>query len=110
MNDLAQQTSDKDLASGYVYIMTHSFFHDVVRIGCTPEEPNLYTEKLSAKTPGDYTLVFSLKCDNPCQIKKKIKTFLKAQSYVNEFYQVPPDLAKRILKRETLRIPALNSL
>ena len=42
------QNCDKSL--GNVYIMTHSFFSDVVRIGCTTENPKDYAKTLSKKT------------------------------------------------------------
>lgn len=107
MRDLTQQ--NKSAAVGNVFVMTHSFFSDVVRIGCTPEDPHEYTKSLSAKTPGNYTLVFFLQCNNPCHVKKRIQTYLNAQEYVKEFYQVPANVAERLLKRETLVIPTLNT-
>jgi Meiotically up-regulated gene 113 len=107
MESKPQQTKHKDVSLGHVYVMTHSFFSDVVRIGCTPDDPKEYTKALSAKTPGDYTLVFSLQCSNPCKVKKRIREHLNAQEYVKEFYQVPAEVAERLLKRETLVIPTL---
>jgi hypothetical protein len=101
-------TQKNDISIGNVYVMTHSFFSDVIRIGCTTEDPKIYTKTLSEKTPGNYKLVFSLQCNNPCKVKKQIQTYLKAQKYVNEFYQVTAEVAERLLKRETLRIPILN--
>jgi hypothetical protein len=89
--------------------MTHSFFSDVIRIGCTTEDPKTYAKRLSEKTPGEYTLAFSLQCDKPCQVKSQIQTYLNAEEYVNEFYQVTTDVAERLLKRESLRIPMLNA-
>ena len=102
-------TTEKDIALGNVYVMTHSFFSDVVKIGCTTEDPQEYAKSLSAKTIGEYSVVFSLQCNNPCKVKKQIKKYLNAQEYVNEFYQVSPDVAEKLLKRETLVIPSLNS-
>ncbi len=90
---------------GNVYVMTHSIFSDVVRIGCTPEDPEHYAKQLSENTPGDYTLVFSIQCANPCQIKQQIRDYLNAEKYVNEFYQVPPATVKKLLQREALKIP-----
>lgn len=102
-------TSDTihNVALGNVYVMTHSFFSDVVKIGCTPEEPNAYAKSLSAKTIGEYNVVFSLQCNNPCKVTKQIKTYLNAEKYTKEFYQVPAELAEKLLKRETLKIPNL---
>lgn len=97
------------VSSGNVYVMTHSFFSDVVKIGCTPTDPEEYTKSLSAKSPGTYTLVFSIKCNNPCQVKKQIKAYLNAQEYTSEFYQVPAEVAEKLLKRETMRIPSLST-
>ena len=108
MNDL-QEINDKD-SVGNVYVMTHSFFSDVVRIGCTTEDPKEYVKSLSAKTPGDYTVVFSLECNNPCRVKKRIQEHLNAKEYVKEFYQVPAKVAEHLLKRETLVIPTLSLL
>jgi len=107
MKKSQQNDEKKDVSLGNVYVMTHSFFSDVIRIGCTPEDPQEYTKSLSAKTPGNYTLVFSLQCNNPCKVKKRIKDYLNAQEYVNEFYQVPAEVAERLLTRETLVIPTL---
>jgi len=90
--------------------MTHSFFSDVVKIGCTVEDPDEYAKSLSAKTIGEYSVAFSLQCDNPCKVKKQIKDHLSAQKYTQEFYQVSPEMAVKLLRRETLKIPNLTSL
>lgn len=70
-------TTEKDIALGNVYVMTHSFFSDVVKIGCTTEDPQEYAKSLSAKTIGEYSVVFSLQCNNPCKVKKTNKEILK---------------------------------
>jgi hypothetical protein len=103
-----QTVQNCEISLGNVYIMTHSFFSDVIRIGCTAENPEAYAKTLSKNTPGDYTVAFTLQCDNPCKVKQKIQTYFNAQAYVNEFYQVPPETAERLLKRESLRIPLLT--
>jgi hypothetical protein len=110
MKKSQQQIENKKQARGNVYVMTHSFFSDVIRIGCTPEDPQEYTKSLSAKSPGDYTLVFSLQCDNPCKIKKRIQEHLNAQAYVQEFYQISAEVAERLFRRETLVIPTINTV
>lgn len=102
-----ESMNDTQVSIGNVYVMTHSFFSDVIRIGCTPEDPQQYAKTLSAKTPGEYTLIYSLKCSNPCKVKKQIRAYLNAQEYVNEFYQVPAELAESLVRREALRIPVL---
>ncbi|TWX69915.1 GIY-YIG nuclease family protein [Colwellia demingiae] len=102
-------TTEKDISLGNVYVMTHSFFSDVVKIGCTTEDPQEHAKSLSAKTIGEYTVAFSLQCNNPCKVKKQIKKYLNAEKYVNEFYQVSPEVAEKLLRRETLVIPSLNS-
>jgi len=96
-----------NVALGNVYIMTHSFFSDVVKIGCTPEDPHVYARSLSAKTIGEYSVVFTLQCSNPCKVKKQIREYLKAEEYTKEFYQVSPEVAAKLLRRETLKIPSL---
>jgi hypothetical protein len=103
MKSLKQQ--DKDFVIGNVFIMTHSFFSDVVRIDCTSEDPQEYVRLLSATSPGDYTIVFSLHCDNPYTIKNRIQGYLHSQKSAKEFYQVSAQLAERLLKREVLVIP-----
>jgi hypothetical protein len=105
----ADTSSDNVASTGNVYVMTHSFFSDVIKIGCTRSDPVLYAEELSAKSPGNYTLVFALECKNPCQIQKQIKDYLNAQEYTSEFYQVSTETAKGLLRREVMRIPALNA-
>lgn len=94
---------------GNVYVMTHSFFNDVIKIGCTTMDPEKHAIALSSKMPGDYKVVFSLRCANPCRVKKKIREYLDAKKYVNEFYQVPAEVAKNLLKRETLKIPLVDA-
>lgn len=108
--DVLQDMMNNTTATGNVYVMTHSFFSDVIRIGCTPDDPKEYARLLSKNSPGDYSLVFSLQCNNPCKITKKIYEYLNAKAYVNEFYQVSPEVAKKLLKREVLKIPIINSL
>jgi hypothetical protein len=96
------------MTKGYVYVMTHSFFSDVIRIGCTPDDPKEYVKSLSKKTPGEYSLAYSLACKNPCKIKKQVQEYLNAKEYVNEFYQVSAEIAVKLLNREVLKIPIIN--
>lgn len=103
-------TASENISLGNVYVMTHSFFSDVVKIGCTPEDPQEYAKSLSAKTIGEYSVVFSLQCSNPCKVKKQIREYLKAEEYTKEFYQVSPEMAAKLLRRETLKIPNLITL
>lgn len=110
MKNTSQPVENREVLLGNVYVMTHSFFSDVIKIGCTTEDPEEYAKILSKKTPGNYTLAFSLLCDNPCKVKSQIKTYLNAQEYVNEFYQVTAEVAENLLKRETLRIPMITAL
>ncbi|TYK65557.1 GIY-YIG nuclease family protein [Colwellia echini] len=105
----ATMSVNNDVSIGYVYVMTHSLFSDVVRIGCTPENPEHYTKLLSSKTIGEYRLAYSLQCKNPCKIKRQIKDYLNAKKYVSEFYQVSTEIAAKLLQRETLKIPVLNN-
>lgn len=105
----AKQTINNDVSYGNVYVMTHSFFSDVIKIGCTPLDPIAHAIALSARTPGDYKVVFSLECSNPCKIKKQIREYLNAKEYVNEFYQVSAEVAENLLTRENLRIPMLDT-
>jgi len=109
MKSSSQNKENKSVSVGNVYVMTHSFFSDMIKIGCTPEDPRQYAKLLSSKSPGEYTLVFSLQCSNPCQVKQQIREYLNAKVYVNEFYQVPLEVAKSLVKREGLRIPTLNT-
>lgn len=104
-----QPDQNCEVSLGNVYVMTHSFFSDVIRIGCTAGDPEAYAKTLSKKTPGDYTLAYTLQCDNPCRVKQQIQTYLNAQAYVNEFYQVTVEVAEHLLERESLRIPMLNA-
>jgi hypothetical protein len=109
MKDSEQHIGKNTVSKGNVYVMTHSFFSDVIRIGCTPEDPQAYANELSANSPGKYTLVFSQTCDNPCQVTRQIRDYLNAQKYVNEFYEVPAQVAEKLLKQESLRIPTLST-
>ena len=108
MENTDNKNDNDDISYGNVYVMTHSFFSDVI-IGCTPTDPDEHAIALSEKTPGDYKVVFSLKCANPCKVKNQIREYLNAKEYVNEFYQVPAEVAENLLKRESLRIPIFNA-
>jgi hypothetical protein len=108
MESTDKKNDSNDISYGNVYVMTHSFFSDVIKIGCTPTDPDEHAKTLSAKTPGNYKVVFSLQCANPCKVKKQIREYLNAKEYVNEFYQVPAEVAENLLKRESLRIPILS--
>lgn len=102
-----ENTTNKTASVGNVYVMTHSFFSDVVKIGCTKENPEDYAKSLSQKTIGDYSVAFSLECTNPCKVKAQIRRYLNAQEYTKEFYQVSAETAAKLLTRETLKIPNL---
>jgi len=110
INKTEKPADNNDISYGNVYVMTHSFFNDVIKIGCTPLDPYEHAIAMSAKTPGDYKVVFTLKCTNPCKVKSQIRAYLNATEYVNEFYQVPAEVAEKLLKRESLRIPISNAV
>lgn len=93
---------------GNVYIMTHSIFSDVIKIGCTAADIEEYTQSLSMKSPGFYKLFFTLACENACQVSQQLRKYFDAHQYVNEFYQMSPEIAKRVLKREVLKISILS--
>ncbi len=107
-NSQQSVTADK-ISFGNVYIMTHSIFSNVIKIGCTPDDTQAYAKSLSARGPGDFQVYFSLPCNNPCQIKKQLRKHFEAEQYVNEFYEVSPERAKSVLKRELMKIPILSS-
>ncbi|TWX49229.1 GIY-YIG nuclease family protein [Colwellia hornerae] len=97
-----------NISFGNVYIMTHSIFSNVIRIGCTSNDTEEYAKSLSKKSPGHYQLFFSLACENPCKVKNQIRQYFEAKRYVNEFYEVSPEIASNILKREVLKIPVVS--
>ncbi len=105
-----EQKNNADISTGNVYVMSHSLFSNVIRIGCTPEDPLDYAKSLSATTPGTYTLVYALQCKNPCQVRQQIREYLQAKKYVNEFYEITAEVAEKLVKRETLRIPIVDAL
>jgi hypothetical protein len=109
MDNSVIKPENNDISLGNVYVMTHSFFSDVIRIGCTTKDPEEYAQSLSKNSPGNYSIAFSLECNNPCKVKKQIREYLNAEKYVNDFYQVSADVATKLLKRETLKIPIITS-
>ena len=109
MKEIKPKIDHTEASYGYVYIMSHSFFTDVIKIGCTPIDPQEYAAQLSLKTPGNYQVVFSLACDNPCQVKKQIRQYLNDKEHTNEFYQVPVNVAKKLFKREVFKIPFIDA-
>lgn len=96
------------ITQGYVYVMTHSIFSDVVKIGFTINEPHEYAEELSKKIPGHYTVSFYLQCDNPEHVENAVRGYIYAKACTNEFYEVPEKFAASLIKREALRIPAVT--
>ncbi|WP_440873700.1 GIY-YIG nuclease family protein [Thalassotalea sp. PLHSN55] len=94
---------------GNVYVMTHSFFSDVIRIGCTSEDPLALASLLSERTPGQYSLYFTLNCLNAVSVNDKLQSYLALQKYTNEFYSVTPEEAQKLLIREAMRIPTLST-
>lgn len=101
-------TKVKSQALGHALVMTHSLFSDVVHISCTHEAPEHYAKLLSDKTIGDYNVAFAVQCNDPCRIKNQVESYLSTKKYVSSFYQVSPEVVIKLLKRETLKIPALN--
>lgn len=101
---------DNHISQGNVYVMTHSFFQMLSELDAHLKIHQIMQKKISANSPGEYTLVFSLACANPCDVQKQVRLYLNAQKYVNEFYQVSPEIAAKLLTRETLRIPIVNTI
>ncbi len=93
---------------GHVYVMTHSIFSDVVRIGCTPEDTEQYAKNLSLNTPGEYHIAYSSPCESPCEVKQRVRESLQNKIYMNEFYEVSVDEAKSMVQREVMRIPSMD--
>lgn len=96
----------KNYSEGNVYIMKHSFFSDVIRIGCTPENPIKYAKELSQKSPGEYLVSYAVYCSNPCEVKKRLKAYLESYKCINDFYEVSADIAMKYLQRESMKIPS----
>lgn len=103
---LANMNSEEENKN--ICIMTHSFFSDVIRIELTDNDPKDYALSLSQSTPGNYSVVFSLECEQASNVVSRIKDYLSNKKYVSEFYQVSPKFVEQLLKRETLRIPVLD--
>lgn len=103
---LANMNSEEENKN--ICIMTHSFFSDVIRIELTDNDPKDYALSLSQSTPGNYSVVFSLECEQANNVVSRIKDYLSNKKYVSEFYEVSPKFVEQLLKRETLRIPVLD--
>jgi len=100
---------DNTTSTGYVYVMTHSFFSDVIRISHTKDDPEQDAKFLSSQSPGEYKVVFSIECADPSKINNQIKKYLTPQKYIDEFYQTSIKVASKLLERETLKIPTSNT-
>ena len=97
-----------EVPTGNVYIMSHSLFANIVRIGCTPKNIEEYAKLLSAQSPGDYHIIYSSSCDNPCSVKNRIRHSLSKNICMNEFYELSACEAITAVKREIMRIPSMN--
>jgi len=97
--------------TGNVFILQHSFFQNVVQFGCTSKDPNLIATKLTKQTrmPGEFSVISSLFCDEPCEVKKRVTNALKLAHYVEEFYEISPEAAFKVIQREILRIDVFDA-
>jgi T5orf172 domain len=102
------QLAENNTKPGYIYVMTHSIFSDVVKVGSTVEEPHEYAQKLSQKVPGQYHLKFAQQCNNPKNIENIIRNYLHKNACTTEFFEVPEQYAVNLIKREVLRIPSIT--
>jgi len=95
---------------GSVYVMKHSFFEGVVRVGCTPKELEQYAAELTNNTnlPGKYSVYSYVTCDDPCLVRSRVLDILKEHRAGGEFFDMMPEEATAIIKRESMRIPALE--
>ena len=98
----------KDISSGYICIMTHSFFSDVILIVSSMEMPERIAENFSKKTPGEYSVAFSQFCERPDEIKRKVEASLNGIECVQGFYDASPAQAIKLIQRELMRIPAFD--
>ena len=106
MKALVNNFINLEVPIGNVYIMSHSLFSNIVRIGCTPANIEEYAKLLSAQSPGDYHIIYSSSCDNPCTVKNRIRHSLRENIYMNEFYELSTSKAITVVKREIMRIPS----
>lgn len=98
------------IKKGNVFVLQHSIFNHVVQFGCSEQNPADIAKKLSKKTrmPGEFSVVASHSCCEPCSAKARVIQALKNTHYVEDFYEVSLETAKKIVQREALRIP-INS-
>lgn len=106
----ASETSsfDNQMTHGNICVLNHSFFSDVIRIECTQDTPKHKADELSKKSPGEYNVVYHTHCHNPAQIKENVQKHLTYIQCVNDFFEASPEQVIQLIKRETMRIPALN--
>ena len=97
----------ESIKQGNVFILQHTLFDNVVRFGCSKMCADEFAKDLSSKTkiPGKFIVYSSIYCQEPCFVKDRVVNALESNKYVNEFYEIQPEQALNIVKRETLRIP-----
>ena len=97
------------IKEGSVYILKHPFFHDVVKFGCTHRNPDDIARELSSKARllGQFSVFHSIQCEDPCTVKKRVVNSLNENLCIDEFYEVAPEVALKIVQRETMRIPVV---
>lgn len=93
--------------NGFIYVLQHSLMQDVVRIGKSEEHPVKVAQYLSQNLsfPGEYSVFSSIECQNANSVESQVKKSIKRYQSVGEFYELAPQKALNIIKRDAMRIP-----
>lgn len=106
--DLAKTTSS-DSKHKFIYVLQHSMMQNIVRIGSSEQHPVKVAQYLSQNLslPGEYSVFSSVKCENANDVELLVKKSIKRYQNVGEFYELSPQKALNIIKRDALRIPVM---
>lgn len=110
--NISDKNSVLAIKRGNVFILQHSFFKNVLQFGCSSQSPKFFADKLSdnSRMPGKFSVIGSLYCDEPCEVKERVIDSLKSAHYVENFYEISVEVAVKAIRREILRIPISTML
>ncbi|WP_206484994.1 GIY-YIG nuclease family protein [Thalassotalea sp. G2M2-11] len=101
--DISKSTSNEK----FIYILQHSFIQEAIKIGSSERSPELIADELSQQLnlPGRYLVFSAIKCLEANQIEQRVMKSVAPYRETTGFYQLSPQSALNIIKRDIMRIP-----
>lgn len=96
----------------FIYILQHSFIDGIVRIGSSEQCPEMIAQTLTEQInlPGKYQVFSAIKCRNADTVTQLVLKSIAPYQAVKGFYELSPQTALNIIKRDSMRIPVKQCL